>query len=338
MMKTIAKGLLLGLLSATPGFGQNVELRMSTWLPPDHGVHDALEVWANSITEASNGEITLTLYPAQQLGRADDHYDMAADGISDFSYLNVGYQAGRFPLAEIAHLPFTVANGIGGTAAFDSWYRPHAENEMSEVKYCFVFMHEPGSLHGHEEYLEPSSINGKRIRSSHATMASFVTLLGGTNVRVAAPESRQALESGVADAVTFPWESTILFGLDNAVHYSMDAPFYVSGFAWVMNPARYDGMSESQKAVIDAHCSTDWAVQVAETWSARDLAGREALREKEGHTLYPLSPEQVANWQEAARPLRQTWIDNATAAGQEDAAGAYAAFEEALRNEGALIE
>jgi TRAP-type transport system periplasmic protein len=37
-------------------------------------------------------------------------------------------------------------------------------------------------------------------------MAQFVTLLGGTNVQVSAPEARDALEKGVADAITFPVE------------------------------------------------------------------------------------------------------------------------------------
>ncbi len=317
---------------------QNVDLRFSTWLPPQHGVHDALNAWAESIAEASGGTISVTLYPAEQLGRANDHYDMARDGISDFSFLNVGYQAGRFPIAEAVHLPFTVGDGINGTAAFDNWYRPYAEDEMSDVKYCLSFVHEPGSLHAKQEIRSPDQMNGMQIRSAHATMASFVTTLGGTNVRVSAPESRSALESGVADAVTFPWESTMIFGLDNVVNYSMDAPFYVSGFAWVMNPMTYEAMTPEQQAVMDEHCSTEWARQIAATWSERDLHGREQLREKEGHTLYTLTPEETAAWREAAAPLRQQWIDNATAAGLEDAEGAFAAFEAALAEQGAAVE
>jgi len=317
---------------------QNVELRFATWLPPQHGVHEALAEWSESIAEASNGTLSVTLYPSQQLGRANDHYDMARDGISDFSFLNVGYQAGRFPIAEAVHLPFTVSDGVGGTTAFDSWYRPYAQDEMSEVKYCLAFIHAPGSLHSNQEVRSPSEISGMQIRSAHATMASFVTELGGTNVRVSAPETRAALESGVADAVTFPWESTISFGLDNAVTYSMDAPFYVSGFAWVMNRGTYDDMTPDQQAVIDDHCSTDWATRIAETWSARDLNGREILRATEGHTLYELTIDETAAWRESVTPLRQQWIDNAAAAGLDDAEAAFAEFEAKLDEAGAAIQ
>src|SRR6266852_7185774 len=46
------------------------------------------------------------VYPAQQLGKAFDHYDMARDGIADVTYVNPGYQPGRFPIIAAGELPF----------------------------------------------------------------------------------------------------------------------------------------------------------------------------------------------------------------------------------------
>ena len=39
-------------------------------------------------------------------------------------------------------------------------------------------------------------------------------------------QSRDALERGVADALTFPWGSLVLFGIDKVVKFHMDAPLY----------------------------------------------------------------------------------------------------------------
>jgi hypothetical protein len=39
----------------------------------------------------------LPVFPSEQLGKAFDHYDMARDGIADVTYVNPGYQPGRFP-------------------------------------------------------------------------------------------------------------------------------------------------------------------------------------------------------------------------------------------------
>ena len=71
----------------------------------------------------------------------------------------------------------------------------------------------------------------------------MVTTLGGTNVQASAPEARDMLERGVADAITFPWGSIVLFGIDKVVKYHIDVPLYVTPFVWVMNKAKYDAMS-----------------------------------------------------------------------------------------------
>jgi len=55
------------------------------------------------------------------------------------------------------------------------------------------------------------------------------------------------LERGVADAITFPWNSMFLFGIDKVVKFHMDVPLYTTTFVYAMNQARYDGMSAAQK-------------------------------------------------------------------------------------------
>ena len=39
----------------------------------------------------------------------------------------------------------------------------------------------------------------------------------------------------------------LLFGIDKVVKYHLDVPLYVTTFAWVMNKAKYDGMSAAQR-------------------------------------------------------------------------------------------
>ncbi len=90
-----------------------------------------------------------------------------------------------------------------------------------------------------------------------------MTQLGATNVQGAAPQVRDILEKGVADAVTFPWGSVVLFGVDKVTKYHMEAPLYVTTFAYTMNKGTYDRMSVGQKKVIDDHCTTDWAGKIA---------------------------------------------------------------------------
>lgn len=318
-MKKYAIAFAAALLAAfsLPALAQDktFDLKFSSWVPPSHGMHPAIKAWGDSLSKATNGTIKVTLYPSQQLGKADDHYDMARDGIAELTYIALGYQAGRLPMGEAVNLPFLMTNADGGSRAVDEWYRKYSAREMPDVKMCLAFVHDPGALHSKKKITLPTEIKGMKIRSAHGTMADFVTSLGGTNVRVSAPESRQALESGVADAITFPWKSIMLFGIDKVVNYHMDLPLYVSGFAWLMNKATYERMSASQKKAIDAHCNTEWAGRVGKAWGDYEAAGRGELRTMAGHTVYTLTPDQIAAWRKAAEPVNKKWAAQAAKTG-----------------------
>jgi len=306
-----AAALLVGGATGALAQDKTFELKLSHWVPPSHPLQKALEEWGASVEKDSGGTIKYKVYPAQQLGKAFDHYDMARDGIADLTYINPGYQPGRFPIIGAGELPFLMTNAKGGTQALDAWYRKYADKEMKDVKFCLAFVHDPGAFHSRsKKIVVPGDIKGMKVRPAHATMATFVTMLGGTNVQAAAPEVRDILEKGVADAVTFPWGSVPLFGIDKVTKYHLDMPLYVTTFAFVFNKAKYNEMSATQKKVIDNHCTPQWALKVAAPWADFEHAGIAKIKAEAGHEVYEPSAAQVAEWKRAAEPLEKTWADN----------------------------
>ena len=318
-MKRVGIALALTALLTVAGgaFAQDkpVQLKLSTWLPPKHPLNPAFEAWAADIEKQSSGAVKSVLFPAEQLGKAFDHYDMARDGIADFAYVNPGYQPGRFPVIAAGELPFLVGDGKGGTAALDEWYRSYAAQEMKDVHLCLAFVHDPGTIHANKKIVRPEDVKGLKVRPPDATMGNLVTLLGGTNVQSAAPQVRDILERGVADAVLFPWGSTVLFSIDKVVKFHMDVPFYASTFVWVMNKGKYDALSPAQKKVIDDHCTTEWAEKIAGPWAEFEAAGRDIIAKEPGHEVYKISADDLAAWRKAARPLQEQWAEGARKAG-----------------------
>lgn len=297
-----------------------VELKFAHWLPPTHSLSKTgFEPWAKSVEAASKGSIKVALFPAQQLGKAADHYDMARDGIADMTWANPGYQAGRFPVFAAGELPFLIGKPGPGSAALDSWYRKYAAQEMKDVKFCFAHLH-VGTMHAKKPITEPAQLKGMKIRSSNGTNATFMSALGATNVQVSAPEARDALDKGVADAIAFPWDSIISFGIDKAVKYHSDMRLYTSNFAWVMNKGWYDKLSASQKKVLDDHCSNEWAAKVGAAWGDFEDSGQAKLEKTAGHTIVKLTPAQVDQWRKAAEPVYTQWmqaVDKSGVKGQQ---------------------
>ena len=309
----------LTLLAATAVQAQDkpVMMKLSSWVPAQHALNPALQAWAEDIKKASGGSITYTFFPGEQLGKAFDHYDMARDGIADASYVNPGYQPGRFPIFAASSLPFEISNAKAGSAAVDAWYRAYAAKEMKDVQFCFAFVHDPGSLHSKKKVVLPGDMKGMKVRPATSTIGQMVTTLGGTNVQSSAPEARDMIERGVADAITFPWGSLGLFGIDKVVTYHIDVPLYVTPFVWVLNKDKYNAMSAAQKKVIDEHCSSEWAEKVGSAWADFEIAGRAKVAALPGHELVKLTPDQVDAWRKAVAPVADQWAKDAAKAGAD---------------------
>jgi len=298
----------VSLLAGGNAFAQDTKLTLAHWVPGSHPVQKlGIEPWAKSISDATEGRVTMEFYPASQLGAAADHYDMARDGIADIAFINPGYQPGRFPIMAAAELPFHFANAKAGVAALTEWYKPYAEQEMSDVYFCMAISHDPGTMHSKSPILVPADVKGKNVRPANATEARFVSLLGGASVQVSAPESREALANGLADITQSPWESLYIFGVDSLVKHHLDMPLYASINAFVINKDKLASMPEGDRKVIEDHCTPEWAEKMSAGWADVEAAGRDKIAADPSHTLHKPNEEQVKLWKDAAAPLTTEW-------------------------------
>lgn len=298
-----------------------VELRFSHALPQDHPLHTAIEAWAGSIRQASNGTVTITVHPAEQLGKAFDHYDMAREGVAAIAQADPGYEPGRFPIIALSEMPFTFANAVQGSAALDAWYRKYAEREMKEVKYCLSFAQAPATVHtANRKVAVPGDLKDMRIRPGNAVISRLISRLGGTNVPGSARESRNLLAKNVADGVTFPWGTAMQLGIDRVTRFHLDAPLYVTAQVLVMNRDAYNALSPAQRKVVDDHCTSEWSGRIATPWAMMEAAGRDRIRAQPGKEVYTITPAQVSEWRKAAEPLKKEWETQVRKAGGNPAA------------------
>jgi TRAP-type C4-dicarboxylate transport system substrate-binding protein len=295
-------------LSAGAAAAQEVTLSLAHWVPATHPLQTlGMEPWIASIGEASGGRIAIEIFPAQQLGAAPDHYDMARDGITDIAFINPGYQPGRFPVMAAAELPFNFANAKAGVRALTEWYQPYAGEEMADVYFCMAISHDPGTMHGKERILVPEDVRGKNVRPANATEARFVNLLGGASVQVPAPEMRDVLSKGTADITQSPWESLYIFGANDLVPHHLDMPFYASINAFVINKGVLEGMAPDLRQVIEDHCTPEWAEKMSSGWADVEAAGRAKIEADPAHTLWKPDAAQAQQWRDAAAPLTDEW-------------------------------
>jgi len=303
---------------------QTVTLRMSYWIPPTSQPGPHLEDWARQIGQASGGSLVVQTFPAAQLGKPTDHYDMARDGVVDIAWAVPGFQAGRFPVFSAAELPFMGANNHSGVAAIDEWYRPYAAKEMNDVHYCMAMSAPISYLNFSSKKVEaPSDIKGVRMRPTNTTTGRFLSSVGASVVQVPASETSEAFNRGLVDGVVFSFRLLQPFGLDKHIKYMLDMPISMSMSAMVMNKKRYDGLSAAHRKVIDQFCSSEWAAKIGKQWNDWEDAGKAGVTGAAGKTLYKPSKEAEAQWRAAAQPLHQQWAKEAAEKAGIDAQKAY---------------
>jgi TRAP-type C4-dicarboxylate transport system substrate-binding protein len=140
----------------------------------------------------------------------------------------------------------------------------------------------------------------------------------------------------VADEITFPWGSILLFGIDKVVKYHMDVPLYSTVFTYNINLKTYNSLSPAQKKVMDDHCTPEWASKVTDPWSEFEANGRVKIKALPDHDVYPLTAEQLAEWKKAVKPLHDSWAEAVRKAGGDPVA-IDADLQAALKKFGAGI-
>src|SRR3990172_3808595 len=169
-------------------------LKLSYWVPPSHPLTPGYKDWSEAISKATNGSVTVTMFPSSQLGSGPDHYDMVKRGVADFGLINPGYTPGRFPVFAAAHLPFMITDSSKAAAATHRWYKKYADREMPDHYVCHVYSHEIATFHSKNEIKVPADVKGMKVRTANQTIANFVTSMGGNSVQVPIMEAFATLK------------------------------------------------------------------------------------------------------------------------------------------------
>jgi TRAP-type C4-dicarboxylate transport system substrate-binding protein len=293
---------------------KNINLRLSYWVPPVHKLTPGYKEWAESLKKATNGTITVTLFPSSQLGSGPDHYDMVKRGVADMGLINPGYTPGRFPVLATSDLPFLISDGVRAAPALTRWYRKYAAKEMPEHYVCHIFTHEPGTFHSTKEIKVPGDVKGLNIRTANQTTATYVTSMGGNSVQVPIMEAYETLKRGITDGITVPWGGLITFKFGTVTKYTLDTALYVSTFTHGISRKTFDSMSPAQQKAIDEHCTPEWSAKIYRFWHEQEYDLRAKIRQTD-RVFTKIGPAEIAEWRKAAEPVKASWREAVAKAG-----------------------
>lgn len=304
------------LISPVSGWAQVKELVIASWEPPDGTGMPPLRAWLEELSQKSGGRVTGKIAYGSVMGKAPEHYDLAATGVVDVSYVGLPYTPGRFPMAEVIQLPISgeASNETMAKAFWELYLKGYFNKDFRDVKLLWVVTTSPYEYQmGKTTVRTFGDMKGKKIRASGAVHTEIVKAFGSVPVGMPAPDIYVSLEKGVIDG-SFTSRSFIKAFRTEPVTKSI-TEVDVGGFnmAYVMNKKTYDSLPEDIRTIIDEISPKYTVVSGKQQDAYTEEAG--LLVKKAGGTIYQLSGADMEKVDEAMAPIWKNWIAEGEAKG-----------------------
>ncbi|MCP3871172.1 MAG: TRAP transporter substrate-binding protein [Gammaproteobacteria bacterium] len=280
---------LIALFLVTPVSAAEVTLRFAHFWPAVSGTHKQLyQAWADEVEKESGGRISVEVYPSATLARPPAQYEAVKNRIADMTATVQGYTANRFPLTQVVELPGVVKDAAHGSCIIQALYDEGLiAGEYQDTRPLFLFTHGPGHIHTRDKLVtRPEDFGGLRIRRPTTVVGHLLDELGAQPVGMPAPQSYQAMQRGVIDGVSLPWEAALGFRINElATKHTEVGGLYTLSFVVTMNKSVYEGLPPDLKKVIDDNSGRAWSARAAQVFDALDVKGRDAALAA-GHEIY----------------------------------------------------
>lgn len=271
-------------------------LKLSHYAPPVHHQHSVTFVnWAEELKERSNGRLVLDIYPAEQLGKVSQQYNLVRRGDVDIAFMMHGNPAGRFPLMELTHLPMLFESGEQASRVLMDLVPEYLAAEHDGVRILYLFGHSPGVLHTQGRAVrEPADLQGLRIRHPSSVIGETLRAWGASPAGLPPVQIAENLDKGVIDGVLLPYDGVLGFRLAPYVDYSIELESYVNTFAVVMNPDSYARLPPDLQRLIDDTTGNAAAREVGARWDSMEAPGREYMLDSGVEVIVPSAAERAA--------------------------------------------
>ena len=285
------------------------------------------DVWLPEINKQSGGELDAKPFFGGVLMGSKEILTGIGQGITDVGFVYPGH----YPERLIAHTIFPLFPR--GPKNFNdmSWFYHEvykrvpaftAECEAAGVGPRMGTAGVPGAVAASYEVNTLKDLDGKKWRAGGKWPLKYLGNAGATPVSVPWGDTYVALQTGTIDGVFTNYDGLHLMKFDEVAPNLLVSKelWFAVPFIHLMNKKKFDGLSaEEQQALRDASAAAE-----QQFGPIYDATFDEILKAQEaaGAKVSELSAEDVVAWEnkDALAKLRQQWVEEAKAAGLENAA------------------
>jgi TRAP-type transport system periplasmic protein len=222
----------------------------------------AIKPWAAAVNKDANGAILIDEYPNGALGKAlPQQAQMVLDGVADIAFVIPGVSPGRFPDNEVMDLPGLFRNLREATLVYTRVMAKGIIKGFDDYVVIGAMGTPPFEIDSRAKITSLEELKGKKIRTTNASQAATMKLLGAVPVLIPVNEVPEAIGRDTIDGGTeFPGPMYD-FGIDRVTKYDYFLPVGVSSLTVLMNRKKFESLPPESQALIRKH-SGEWFANV----------------------------------------------------------------------------
>ena len=268
----------------------------------DFPEYNALVRFKEYVEFKTNGEITVRLFPNNQLGSEREMMEQVQQGSLELTFVADGAMAGFYPDMQVWAIPYLFESAPIAWKVMESPFADRMREDILETTGMRALAFSENGFRSFtnnvREVKRPSDLAGMKIRTMESPVyIEMVGALGATAVPIAGAEVLMALRQGVVDGQENPPAVVYGGGLGEVQkYYTLDE--HVFGLHVILCDEKwFADLSPSEQQVIrDAAQLMAWTENLQKTEG--DWKFSQRLREELDMQVHVSTPEEKAEFKE----------------------------------------
>ena len=302
----LAAAAFLGLSSAA--IAQDVRLYFTSQSPAGSRNVAWFTEWANRVNAQSAGTLKVEVKEIGPLANFGNAHARVLDDVMQSGRAPHPLIGGKFPLSEVAGLPFLADDSEQAAVALWRLYRSGAlDAEYTEVIPIWLGIFPQNQVHFRKPVQSINDLRGFKISSSARTQGQLTARLNGAPISIQTTDVYEALQRGTIDGAMLSWAAFVPYKLAEVTAYHVEAPIGAWTFMFFMSRAKWNALPAAAKKALEANGGEAQSRAWGKFLDGEFANARAAVAAMANHTIVQLSPQQRDAWRTAAIPVIDEW-------------------------------
>ncbi|MEB3419082.1 TRAP transporter substrate-binding protein [Salipiger marinus] len=307
-LRTTFTAAAIALLAAPPALAEEIKFAFEMF-EGDNPEFNAATAFKDYVENKSNGELTVRLFPGNQMGSVRETTEMVQQGTLEMTLPSDGAFAGFYPPIQAWSMPYLFQSApVAWQVMQGEFGRWTLEDIHAQTGMKALALSQNGFrsfMNNEKQIVTPADLEGMKIRTMESPVyMEMVEALGADATPIAGSEAVMALQQGVVDGLESPPPVHLAGGAADVSDF-MTLNEHVFGLHIVIaNDDWFNGLSPAHQKIVTDGAKLFASIENVEK-TAGDWQAIRVIEEEKGVQVHVSTPDEKQQFRDAVyEPVR----------------------------------